>query len=164
MSKDSENGRENSRLRVVGQKRDMLLERVYDTTKFADLDKKIRERGYEETESIVQRGIRPEDPFDFYQVIRHYTNEDDRAIATWIGLDPEKVDSGEVSYDMIEVPDEIQDAERDRQELYPVIVGFLNDEEIGFLATSNGIEENEIDKSILRNALRESSQTSREEE
>ncbi|WP_137692241.1 hypothetical protein [Halorubrum sp. CGM5_25_10-8B] len=40
MSKDNENGRENSRLRVVGQKRDMLLERVYDTTKFADLDKK----------------------------------------------------------------------------------------------------------------------------
>jgi len=65
---------------------------------------------------------------------------------------------------MIEVPDEIQDAERDKQELYPLIVGFLNDEEIGFLATSNGIEENEIDKSILRNALRESSQTSREEE
>jgi len=65
---------------------------------------------------------------------------------------------------MIEVPDEIQDAERDRKELYPLIVGFLNDEEIGFLATSNGIEENEIDKSILRNALRESSQTSREEE
>ena len=77
---------------------------------------------------------------------------------------PKKVDSGEVSYDMIEVPDEIQDAERDRKELYPLIVGFLNDEEIGFLATSNGIEENEIDKSILRNALRESSQTSREEE
>ncbi|WP_143421198.1 hypothetical protein [Halorubrum ezzemoulense] len=164
MSKDNENGRENSRLRVVGQKRDMLLKRVYDTTKFADLDKKIRERGYEETESIVQRGIRPEDPFDFYQVIRHYTNEDDRAIATWIGLDPEKVDSGEVSYDMIEELDEIQDLERDAQELYPLIVAFLNDEGIGFRATSTGIEENELDNSILRNALKESFRTSREEE
>ena len=164
MSKDNESGHGNSRQQVVGQKRDRLLERVYDTTKFADLDREIRERGYEETESIVQRGIRSEDLFDLYQIIHFYTDEDNEAIATWIGLDPEKVDSGEVSYDMIEVPDEIQDAERDRQELYPLIVGFLNDEEIGFLATSNGIEENEIDKSILRNALRESSQTSREEE
>ncbi|MGQ3330900.1 MULTISPECIES: hypothetical protein [Halorubrum] len=163
MSKDNENGRGNSRQQVVGQKRDMLLERVYDTTKFADLDKKIRERGYEETESIVQRGIRPEDPFDFYQVIRHYTNEDDQAIATWIGLDPEKVENGEVSYDMIEVPDEIQDTERG-QELYPLIVAFLNDEGIGFRATSKGIEEHELDNSILRNALKESFRTSREEE
>lgn len=132
------------------------MERVYDTTKFADLDKKIRERGYEETESIVQRGIRSEGPFDFYQVICHYTNEDNQAIATWIGLDPQKVDSGEVSYDMIEGLDEIQDLERDTHELYPVIVAFLNDEEIGFQTTSTGIEENKLDNSILRNALKES--------
>ncbi|WP_147438099.1 hypothetical protein [Halorubrum sp. Atlit-28R] len=164
MEKNDENSRENSRHQVVGQKRDMLLESVYDTTKFADLDKKIRERGYEETESIVQRGIRPEDPFDFYQLIRHYTNEDNQAIATWIGLDPEKVDSGEVSYDMIEELDEIQDLERDTQELYPVIVAFLNDEGIAFRATSTGIEEDELDNSILRNSLKESFQTSRKEE
>ncbi|WP_283403833.1 hypothetical protein [Halorubrum sp. DM2] len=164
MGKDNENSRENLRQQVVGQKRDMLLERVYDTTKFADLDKKIRERGYEGTEPIVQRGIRSEDPFDFYQVIRHYTNEDNRAIATWIGLDPKKVDSGEVSYDMIEELDEIQDLEMDTHELYPLIVAFLNDEGIGFRVTSTGIEENELDNSILRNALKESFQTSKEEE
>ncbi|WP_434522042.1 hypothetical protein [Halorubrum sp. AS12] len=164
MGKDNENSPENSRQQVVGQKRDTLLERVSDTTKFADLDERIRERGYEETESVVQRGVRPEDPFDFYQVIRRYTNEDDRAIATWIGLDPEKVDSGEVSYEMVAELDEIQDLERDTQELYPVIVAFLNDEGIGFRATDTGIEENELDKSILRNAFRESFQTSRTEE
>ena len=164
MGKDNENSRENPRQQVVGQKRDMLLGRVYDTTKFADLDKKIRERGYEGTEPIVQRGIRSEDSFDFYQVIRHYTDENNQAIATWIGLDPEKVDSGEVSYDMLEELDEIQEAERDVQELYPVIVGFLNDEGIGFRATSTGIEENKMDDSILRNALKESFQLSKERE
>lgn len=149
---------------MVGQKGEMLLERVCDTTPFADLDERIRERGYEVTESIVQGGVRPEDPFDFYQVIHRYTNEDDRAIATWIGLDPERVDSGEVSYDMIAELDEIQDQERDTQELYPVIVAFLNDEGIGFRATGTGIEENELDNSILRNALEESFQTSGKEE
>ncbi|WP_152420991.1 hypothetical protein [Halorubrum coriense] len=161
MSEDNEKSRENSREQVVGQKRDMFLESACNTTKFADIDQRIRERGYKETESIVQRGIRSEDPFDLYQVIRRYASDDNQAIATWIGLDPEKVDSGEVSYDMIEVPDEIQDTERDKQELYPLIVGFLNDEEITFLATNNGIEENELDKSILRNAFERSRHSDR---
>jgi hypothetical protein len=164
MDKDTENGRENSRHRVVGRKREMLLKRVCNTTKFADLDEKIRERGYEETESIVQRGVRPDDPFDFYQVIRRYVDEDNRAIATWIGLHPEKVDSGEVSYEMIEESDEIQDLERDTRDLYPLVVAFLNDEGIGFRATSTGVEENELDNSILRNAFEESFQTSRTDE
>ncbi|QWC20453.1 hypothetical protein [Halorubrum sp. 2020YC2] len=139
MDEDGENSRENSRQQVVGQKRDTLLERVSDTTKFAGLDERIRERGYELTESVVQRGVRPEDPFDFCQVIRRYANEDDRAIATWIGLDPERVDSGEVSYEMVAELDEIQELKRDARELYPVVVAFLNDEGIGFRATGTGI-------------------------
>ncbi|WP_139042948.1 hypothetical protein [Halorubrum tropicale] len=65
---------------------------------------------------------------------------------------------------MIEELDEIQDLERDAQELYPLIVAFLNDEGSGFRATSTGIEEHELDNSILRNALKESFRTSREEE
>lgn len=123
--------------------------RVYDTTKFAHFDERIRERGYEVIDSIVRCGIRPEDPFDFYQLIRHYSNEDTQAIATWIGVDPEKIDSGEVSYDMIVDLDELQDLEGETYELYPHIVTFLTDEKTGSRATSTGIDETGINNICL---------------
>lgn len=137
---------ENQRERVRGDERDRLLEAVSAKTDFDELDDHIQDRGYRHTRSIVQRGTQSEEPFDLYQVIQFYRKGDAQATATWIGLDPKEVERGTASYDMIDIS-ETASSERGSPDdpVYPVIVGFLDEEEIGLQVTAAGIEENKME-------------------
>lgn len=154
MNGNSHNWSDGQREQLTGEDREQLLNKVYETTPFRKLDQNIRERGYNETQSIVQRGIRSEDPFDLYQVTQFYQMDSNQATATWIGLHPTKRERGEVSYDMIEMLDSIDPStDRTDESRFPVIVGFLDNEDISLRATSDGIEENAMDMNILADAV-----------
>lgn len=134
---------------LTGDERDQFTERVFQTTRIEEVDQYIRTRGYERTHVDAERELLSEYSFDLSHLTIHYSDGESLAFAKWIGLDPNLVESGEITYEAVHAEvdfDEIVDVPSgETANVWPVVVGFLDDGRVGLSLSADGIEENSVD-------------------